>query len=315
MEIPKQEPKKDLNVRKKTTEKNQKEKVYLGIIVGLVVLCGGLTWKVFNNKTEIQNIGVQKDTAENERNEVKAELEEMLAQYDELETDNEELSAEVLAQKEHIQDLLDQVKKNKGNLRLIRKYKTEVTTLRTIMKGYVVSIDSLNTLNVHLSSENTQMKGELSTSRNENENLNTQNKTLSGIALKASLLRLTEIDAEGIKLRSSGRQSSTSRAEKVELFKTCFTVNKNTATKAGVKEVFLRILSPDGDVVATRNNKLTTVKGKKIVYSASRSFEYDDENSTVCIYANNDEALKTGAYQVEIYEEGELIGTSEVILK
>ena len=50
---------------------------------------------------------------------------------------------------------------NASNVQLIKKYKSEITTMREIMKSYIVQIDSLNTRNKMLVSENTEIKQQI----------------------------------------------------------------------------------------------------------------------------------------------------------
>lgn len=304
------------NAKNPKSETNPREKIYLGVIIGLTLLCGVLTWQVFSTKTEVQNISVAKNNAETERNEIKDELNEMLQQYDEMSTDNEQLSAEVLAQKDQIKDMLDQIEKNKGNVRLIRKYKKEVGTLRTIMKGYVVTIDSLNTLNQTLVSENTTIKGDLSQSRSKNENLQKENEELGGIVVKASLLKTFNVGFEGLKLRSNGNQSETSRANKVELFKSCFTVAENQITKPGDKDLFVRVIQPNGTVIKnTSEDTFKSAAGDDLVYSAKRTINYQNAQMDVCIYVNLDAEMAEGEYTIEIFDLGEKIGIAKLELK
>jgi len=302
---------------KKTPETNPREKIYIAVIVGLALLCGVLTWQVFSTKTEVQNISLAKDNAETERNDLKDELSEMLQQYDDMSTDNEQLTAEVIAQKEQIKDMLDQIEKNKGNVSLIRKYKKEVGTLRTIMKGYVVTIDSLNTLNMTLVTENTSIKGDLSQTRVKNENLQKENQELGGIVVKASLLKTFNVTFEGVKLRSNGNQSETSRASKVEVLKTCFTVAENQITKPGDKDLFLRIIKPDGNVLEnTAGDTFMSAAGDKLVYSAKRNVNYQNAQMDICMYANVEEgSLAEGVYKLELFDLGEKIGAATLELK
>ena len=79
----------------------------------------------------------------------------MLASYDTLKTDNNQLTTEMEAQKAQIEQLLTQVKN--GNYSL-SKAKKEAETLRRIMKGYVATIDSLNQANQLLTAENINVK-------------------------------------------------------------------------------------------------------------------------------------------------------------
>ena len=60
---------------------------------------------------------------------------------------------------------------NASNVQLIKKYKSEITTMREIMKSYIVQIDSLNTRNKILVAENTEIRQQITQVRNTNTEL------------------------------------------------------------------------------------------------------------------------------------------------
>ena len=295
--------------------KTQREKIYLGVIVVLTLATAVLTWQLFDSKTNIENVTVQRDDLQDEKEQLKNELNEMLDKYDELETDNEQLTEEMLAQKEQIEDLLDQVEKGKATAAQLRKYKKEVVTLRTIMKGYVVTIDSLNTLNQNLQSENQNIRSELSTTRSAKQELEQEKENLQGIVKVASRLQAQNIRFEAVKLRNSGKQRETSRADKTEIFKTCFELDENKTTPGGEKELLIRVLDSDGNPVKVIDQPIILDSGEELKASARRTITYRNEITAVCVYTNLDHEVSEGVYKVEIYESGGLIGTAELELK
>jgi hypothetical protein len=71
-------------------------------------------------------------------------LEDMLSQYDKLRTDNEQIRTEMDAQQEKIKGLMNEVQRPSSSLVKVRE---DAETLRKILYGYVVTIDSLNQVN------------------------------------------------------------------------------------------------------------------------------------------------------------------------
>ena len=84
---------------------------------------------------------------------LKQDLSVLLSDFKSLETDNDTLNEKINTQKAKIQELMDQVERNKGDRYAIIKLQKEAGTLRSIMQSYVHTIDSLNTLNVKLIGE------------------------------------------------------------------------------------------------------------------------------------------------------------------
>ncbi len=297
-------------------EKRNNEKIYLGIIALLVVVCAVLAWQLFETKTNYQFVSVQRNNAENERNQLKEELKGMLEQYDKLKTDNKELSTEMLAQQAQIKDLLKQIDQNKGNATLVAKFRREVVTLRTVMRSYVVTIDSLNTLNQQLFTENSQVKTELGSVKSKANELEGRNQEMSGIISKAAILKTYGITISTLRLRTNGKQQETDRASKTEIFKTCFNLAENNTTKPGVKTIYVRVVKPDGTVVSAGSSaEAIMIEGVAITMSAKREIEYNNKEQNVCIFANSPVGLTPGNYQVQLFEGGYKIGSSSVALK
>ena len=100
----------------------------------------------------------QRNSLVNELEGEKAELVEQMIQlqsdFDTLNTDYESISHQLDTSREQVAQLIDKLTKTEATNRAkIRQYEKELGTLRTIMKGYIVQIDSLNTLNKKLTAK------------------------------------------------------------------------------------------------------------------------------------------------------------------
>ncbi|HEX2615942.1 MAG TPA: hypothetical protein VHL57_00290, partial [Flavobacteriales bacterium] len=151
------------------------------------------------------------DTKSQEKENVTKLLEDMLSQYDTLSTDNEQLRTEIDAQKEKIKGLMDQVQRGKTDIFKIRK---EAETLRKIMQGYVVTIDSLNQVNQALMAENTSTKQQLGEVTGQKQALEAKSAEQEALIAKGSVLSASTITAGALFLRNSGKQVDTERASK-----------------------------------------------------------------------------------------------------
>ena len=128
------------------------------MIVSTIILTLGLIALVvlyYNQKNKMvemeQVLTEEKDSLANE-------LRMMMYAYDTLKTSNDTLNAHLQRERNKIQKLLEI---NASNAQLIRKYKAEITTMREIMKSYIVQIDSLNTRNKILTAENIEIKEQM----------------------------------------------------------------------------------------------------------------------------------------------------------
>ena len=164
-----------------------------------------------------------------------------------LETENEDMRSELELQKTKIEDLLQKVKN--GNWE-IHKLKKEASTLREIMKGYIVTIDSLNTLNQTLIVENTNVKKKLDTEKSRNDELVKTNSGLNDKVSIAQRLKAFNVRAYGVRVKSNNTGKETDKAKRAEKIRVCFDVAENRLTEAGRKDLYVRILTPDGRVFA-----------------------------------------------------------------
>lgn len=249
-----------------------------------------------------------------EKENVTALLQDMLNQYDTLNTDNEELRAKVDSQRTYIADLINKVKNQGYSLSKARK---EAETLRTIMKGYVVTIDSLNQANKALTAENISTKQELGEVKGQKAALETQSAEQQAIIARGSVLRSTVMTAVAIFERGSGKQVETAKASKAEQIKCCFTVGENLTAKPGNKTLYLRVISPDGKVLpAAEPDNRFKFNGVEGEYTAKRDIDYQNAPVDACIYwKSTNGKLATGQYVVEVYESGGQVGTTSFNLK
>ncbi len=294
-------------------QKNKRTNAVL--IVLLLILTGlGIYLMVQNNnlKKQLEACGIESGEAQDERDKVMLELEGMIAQYDALETGNDSLNQELVAEREKVEQLLAEAKNNRWT---IYKLKKEASTLRDIMKGYVRTIDSLNTLNVELRAENADVNRKLSEKESENEQLNSKNQKLADKVKLGAKLDALGMTAVGQKERFNDTYREVSRAKNAEKIKTCFTIGENEVTEPGKKVIYIRIIAPSGKVLAERNDNTFKYDGKNILYSLERSIEYDNKPLDVCYYWDVTDELMEGDYIVEAFSGGFKIGSTTLVLK
>ena len=86
-----------------------------------------------------------------------------------------------------------------------------------------------------------------------NKTLEKFNQDLSERVFTASVLGIDNIHVEGVYYRSSGREVTTNRASKIQNLSICFDIVENKVADAGLKELFIRIIDPKGDVLNVAN--------------------------------------------------------------
>ncbi|MGE5421119.1 MAG: hypothetical protein ACM3UT_13095 [Chloroflexota bacterium] len=244
-----------------------------------------------------------------EKDSLANELRGMVHAYDTMKTNNDTLNAGLVKERQRIVDLL---KVNASNVQLIKRYKSEITTMRDIMKSYIVQIDSLNTRNKALFQENTEIRAQVDEMRNINTELSQARENLNSKVEVASVVMATDVVAT----MQNKNGKDTKRLNYLAKLRICFMLRANPIASAGTKNVYLRILRPDSLVISTSADNLFEFQANQLVYSAVRQVEYMNEDIDMCIFVDNNGDFIVGNYKAELYMDNNLIGqTSFAITK
>jgi len=282
-------------------EQPQKKSAPIAMIFTTVILAAALIFLVVmyfdqkNNMVEIETVLTQ------EKDSLANELRLMVHGYDTLKTDNDTLMANLQKERERIVQLLSI---NASNVQLLKKYRAEIGTMRDIMKGYIVQIDSLNTLNQQLMAENIGFKQQITEVQNTNVELTKAKEELTSKVTVASVIQAKDINAVTL----NKKRKETTRIANIDKLRICFTLRENPLATAGEKEVFMRIIRPDSLVITTSPDNLFDFNGDKLVYSASRLVDYMNQDIEMCIFLDNTGDFIEGTYSVELYLENNIIG-------
>ena len=296
----------DLNSSIPTTP-GPKKSTPVGMIVTSIVLGVALIFLIymyFDKKNKM----IEMETAlTQEKDSLANELRHMVVAFDTLKTNNDTLKAGMEKQKSKIVQLLSI---NASNVRLIKSYKNEITTMREIMKSYIIQIDSLNTRNKILTSENSEIKEQITQVRNTNTELSKVKEELSTKVEVASVIQAKNIAAVSL----NKKRKETTRINNLDKLRICFTLRENPLAKPGQKDVYMRVIRPDSLVVTSSPDNLFEYKGNKIIYSANRQVDYLNQDIEVCIFMDNKGDFIIGNYSVELYLDNNIIGRTNFML-
>jgi len=284
--------------KKETPVKLVAATIILGAILTLLVV---MYFVQRHNMVEMESVLTQ------EKDSLANELRKMAYAYDTLKTTNDTLNAGLAKEKEKIVKLLEI---NASNVQLIKKYKSEIKTMREIMKSYIVQIDSLNTRNKMLIAENSEIRQEIKQVKNTNTELSKAKEELSSKVEVASVIQAKDIIAVPL----NKKRKETNRISLLDKLRICFILRENPIAKAGQKAVYLRVIRPDSLVIATSPDNLFEYRKNKIIYSASREVDYMNQDIDMCIFLDNTGDFIIGNYSAELYLEGNIIGRTNFML-
>ncbi len=298
-------------------KQNPVNKLLVLMCILLFITCALLGWQLMEKNSQIEYVIAEKVTLEEEKSNLEMDLEQMLSQYNEMETDNADMQEKIAAQKEEIEKLLVQVKENKGLKWQIYKLKKEAASLRRMMQGFVKDIDSLNTLNKGLRKENQTVKQALKDEQSKSSNLTEENKQLTDKVNTASRFVITGLNTTGIRVKGDNTGKNTDRAKKTDKIRTCFTIMKNSVTPSGTQTLFVRILSPDGKVLSMGSGDANKFdfNGVKGLYSVKKVIAYDNDQMNLCLDWKKNADFVPGEYNITVFHQGGDIGRTKIRLK
>ena len=250
-------------------------------------------------------------------NDLRKDFQTMLATYDDLKLKDADKSSAINDQKAKIQNLLTQLNTNKKmSAQELFAFRKENETLRHIMRGYVKQIDSLNTLNVRLSSDLDTKTQELHVTAGERDGYKQVAEENAAQVKKGAKLQAFSISSSGLRMKLNNTTESTTKARNCIQFKTAFTIGSNPLTKPGRKTVYLQVTSPSGNVLQLKENFIVATDQGSVAYSDKKDIDYSGENIDVTIYYDlkEGEAVK-GSYGVKLFSEGQQIGADSFSLK
>lgn len=297
---------------------SQKSPVVQYVLIALLVLISGIGIFLLSENNRLKGALADCDstyeTTEAEKVEVMHDLQDMAGEYDSLMTDNDSINSELSSQKERVDNLMADAKKYNWS---IYKLKKEASTLREIMKGYVRTIDSLNTENVELRAENITVKGELGAKENENSKLKENNSALESKVRLGAKLSALNFSVMAQRVKRNNVHKETTRATTAQKIKACFTINENEVTEPGKKMVFLRIMTPQGTVLAERSDNSNTfeLNGARALYSVKKEVNYENKPLDLCMYWDVIDMLTPGEYFIKAYISGDEVGSATLTLK
>jgi hypothetical protein len=281
------------------------------IVLLLVIVLAVLSFLYFaqrkNNQLIVTQITTQKDS-------IQSELSRIIVGYDSLRVENDTLTNQMAVSRTRVKELLNEVVQTKKmSLENITRYQKEVTTLRDIMRNYVVQIDSLNKRNQMLMAENLEVKEQAKQTETRNVMLSQEKELLEKDLKKAAALDALGISAIAI----NDRGKDTRFANRASMIRVNFTLGKNVTAKKGDKNIYIRIMRPDQLLLNKSEADIFKFENIKIPYSAVREVTYEGMELPVAIFWDNQgqSLLIPGEYTIDLFADGINIGTTRFVLK
>lgn len=313
-------------------------------IIAMLALLGlnGYQWFV-NNQIQTENTRQETELVELEK--VNAELDQdyqtALSSLESMRGDNQKLNDLIESQKRELTTQKDKINKLIWSKRELTKAREEIKTLNDQAAGFIVQLQKLQEENALLASNNTQLQQQnatLTTQYNEveqaraslveeravlaaeKERLAESNEALGEKVDIATAIKINWMEVTGYQLKDDGKRKRKRRAKNIDALDVCFKTETNMVVPAGNTDFQVRFIDPKGETIAIESagsgvleNKLD---GTKVRYTYSGPVEYNNADTEACLaWKIGDYPLQKGIYEVEMYNNGFLVGKGNFKLK
>lgn len=288
-----------------------KKNTLIGIIgVLLIAALAGVTYLLFNEKQANREM---QEEFKLEKEDLENDYTSFVQQYDELKMTVANDSLAQLLEQEQLktQRLLEELRTVKTtNATEIRRLKNELATLRKVMVGYVNQIDSLNRLTEQQRVQIAEVTEKYEQATRQVSSLSEERKNLTKQVTLAA-----QLDATNISLFPQNKRGKEAKKVKdVQKLRVSFSIARNITAQAGEKTVYVRISKPDNDVLTKDRNDTFAYENRQLEYSIKKYIEYTGEEQAITVYWDVNEVLYAGNYRVDIFADGNLIGSGSFAL-
>ena len=312
-------------------------------IIALIALLAlnGYQW-YSNSKLKKENTTNKEYTMELSK--AQAELEKdylsALENLEELKGDNKDMNDLIESQKKELTSQKEKINELIWTKRELSKAKEELKNLNSMATKYVAELTKLKEENEMLAESNkslTEEKTMLTTSytmqlelnkeleevaqslEGEKVRLASTNKELISKVDIANAIKINWMHVEGYEFNKNGDLKKKSKAKDIEVLRTCIKTETNMVTNAGPKDFYVRLITSTGETIAREAegsgilwNKLDDTQ---IRYTYSGIVEYHNEDTEACLDWVVSDQLEKGPYDIEIYNNGFLVGKGAFQLK
>ncbi len=304
-----------------TNESEKKRNNKLGLIIAflaILVIIQGVKWYLDHQKknelkTEVANRNVELEETYNKLESVSNELQLKIEEISKLGGDVEELriaKEELEAEKNRLQESSDV-----GWARLY-KIRDKVEGYETLLREKEAEIQKLRAVNEELLTENTDLKVAQNELSDSIVDLTETSKELGEKVALASTLKAENIKVSAVNKRGREREDEF-RNRQIESLKVGFNLADNTVAPIEGKDIRIRIIEPEGNVLFDVANGSGTfmLNGREEFFTATQEILFDNTKQQITFLYSKGSEYKLGDHVVEIYANQDLIGSKAFTVK
>lgn len=263
------------------------------------------TEEIFQTKSKLDSISRELDLKIIEVQDLGGKVDGLLALKAQLEKDKKQLI-------------------QKGNVSIkayaqkIKSYELALVENDTEIKRLKDELGIAYSQNDALSEKVTNLEVEKSQLADSVTSYSVQNRALAEKVLIASALKSENLHIHAISSKGKERDGAKIKAKRIDKLKVSFNLQENAIAKQNEKDIYLRILDPNGAVLSDMATGSGTfvIEGKEMIYSSKQNIHFSNTKQVIdIVYGRGGIPMKDGKYAIEVYCEGYRIGQGDFIVK
>ena len=286
--------------------KKSNTKIYLLLLVVLALFTTNAILYIRNKKADerVVQLSDDKTRMQTEIDKIEADLDKANSNYAAL---SDSMKKEQNTAREKITQLREALRKGELTQQQLILAQEDVKQLRNFVTKYVADIEVLR-------QQNDSLKTSVAVANEQVKVLEGQNKDLNKKVSAATALKAFGVSVTAVRIKSSGKESSVSKADPAQKLNISFNLVDNDFAQKALHTIFMRVLDPSGNVVGASGTS-TLASGETIDFSYKTAIEFANDGRTYTLGWNNPEAFVKGEYTIKMYAVGYVLGTGKITLK
>ncbi|MFM6954348.1 MAG: hypothetical protein ACKOWL_05120 [Sphingobacteriaceae bacterium] len=286
--------------------KKNNNKIYFLLLVVLALFATNTVLYIRNKKSDERVVQLSDD-----KTRMQTEIDKIEADLDKANTNYTFLSDSMKKEQEFARVKISQLREALRKGELTQKQLTlaqeDVKQLRHFVEKYVADIESLR-------QQNDSLKTSVAAANEQVKSLEGQNKDLNKKVRAATALKASAVSVAAVRIKSSGKESSVSRADNAQKLNISFNLVDNDFAEKNLHDVFVRVVDSSGTVVGAIGTSILA-SGESINFSYKTAIEFANDGRVYTLGWTSPVGFIKGGYTITLYADGYVLGAGKITLK
>lgn len=287
------------------------------IVAILLILLAGCFTFIYKQKSQSEIYVSDLKGVEKQKETIIQSLKELKTTYDQAIIEKKGLLEELVVEREKVVNLIAELEETKANsAALIAKFQSRYDELKSILDKKILDNIRLKQENTSLVIQSDSAKKVIEEQKKMNDTLELRKKDLGFLVKRGTALLIHNLKVLSLKKNDPDQEVETNKASKTTVLKILFSVYPNEIAKSGERKFFIQITDPKDNILGERKIEYFGAGITPLTYSFPVNFYYRNKSIDVEGYLNgNGHKFDKGNYNVNVYNQNELVGNTNFVLK